>query len=64
MPTLASDGNSDSSSATEERSVTDSDISFIEVRNVMHTIDLVNAFKTSFFDHWKSATWALLSWLE
>ena len=41
-----------------------SDITLVKVRDIVVSVDFIDSFKASFFDHGKSTTRAFLSWLE
>tara|TARA_B110000285_G_scaffold228590_1_gene291795 strand:+ start:348 stop:1019 length:672 start_codon:yes stop_codon:yes gene_type:complete len=64
MPTLTNNFDSNLSYGSEERTLAYSDVSFIEVRNIMIPVNFINIFKASLLDHRSCSSWTFLSWLE
>jgi hypothetical protein len=64
MPSLTNNLDSYLSDSSEERAFTHSDVSFIEVRNIVIPIHLINIVQATFFDHRSSSTWTFFSWLK
>lgn len=48
----------------EKRSFTHSDISFVEIRDIMIAINFIDLLETTFLNHLWSATWSFFRWLE
>ena len=63
MTTLADHSDLDSGDSGEEATLTDTDVAFIKVWDVVEAVDFVNAIHAAFFDHREGTTWAFLSWL-
>ena len=51
MPTLPDDFDLDNCDSCKEGPFADSDIAFVEVRDIMQSVHFVNAFKTIFLNH-------------
>ena len=64
MSTLSYDFDSYLSYGSKERTLADSDISFIEIRDIVISVNFINFIKASFLDHWQSTTRSFLRWLK
>ena len=54
----------DSGDSCEERSLANTDITFIKVWDVVKAVNFINTFHAAFLHHWQGSTWTLLCWLE
>ena len=63
MAASSNDTDLDCGGAGEERTLTNTDVTLIEVGYVVIPVDFINAVETAFFDHRQSATGTLFSWL-
>jgi len=48
----------------EKRPRADTNITFVEIRNVVHSVHLVHVIEAAFFDHWLCSTRTFFSRLE
>ena len=64
MTTLTDDPDPDNRDCCEKGAFTDPNVTFVEIRDVVETVDLVDSVKALFFDHGCGASRALFSWLH
>ncbi len=64
MTALADYFDLDGRDSCEETSVADTDITLVEIREVVEPVDFIDAFKAAFFDHGQCSTWTFFGWLK
>ena len=64
MTSLADDLDFDCGYLGHDGTLTDTDVTFLEIGDIVVSVNLVNSIKTALLYHGKGTTWTLLSWLK